>query len=270
MTTEERARAFFELGWTALPPDPAMANWAAAARGPALALAAEPDAEFRCDGAWFPGVNALANEAQGAAPQLGIPPLAGGAVDFVAEALGFRDVAWDQAQISICYPGYPRHGSEETEAAFRYRVNREAAHVDGLLREPPRRRRRLGETHAFILAAPLAGVEAPGASAMVVWEGSHKAMRAAFRTAFDGVSPDRWRDVDVTEIYQETRRRCFDTCRRVVVGAPVGGAYLVHRLALHGVSAWTAPSDAPPRAIAYFRPDPFPNATDPRWWLETP
>ena len=84
--------------------------------------------------------------------------------------------------------------------------------------------------------------------------------------AFDGVDPARWSEIDLTEIYQETRRSCFETCPRVEIPARFGESYLVHRLALHGVSPWRAPPDDPPRIIAYLRPDPFPGAT-PEWWL---
>lgn len=262
---------FFDRGWAVIPPDAAMAAWAAPAAAAARRLMAAPGAEYRCDGTWFPGVNILPNEASGAAPAEGVPPLSGGAVDWIAAHLGFSGVAWDRAQISICLPGYPRHGSEETDAAHRFRRTRDAAHVDGLLREPPSRNRRLGETHGFILGLPLFGVADPGASSMVVWEGSHEIMRAAFRRAYAGIAPQDWAAVDVTEIYQEARRRCFETCRRTPVTAPVGGAYVAHRLALHGVAPWTAGAGAGAgaRAIAYFRPDPFPGQ-DPSWWLDRP
>lgn len=246
-----------------------MSAWSRAAAGPAQALTEAVGAEFRCDGTWFPGVNVFPNDASGAIASEGAPPLAGSAIDFIADALGFADIAWDAAQISVCYPGYPRQGPEETDAAFRYRTNRDAAHVDGLLREPPSRRRRLGETHGFILGMPLAGVDDPGASPLVVWEGSHEIMRDAFKAAFDGVAPAQWGEVDITETYQETRKRCFDVCPRVAVSAPVGGAYVLHRLSLHGVAPWTADAGAPPRTIAYFRPDGLPGA-DPSWWLENP
>ena len=62
---------------------------------------------------------------------------------------------------------------------------------------------------------------------------------------------------DVTEIYQETRRRVFETCARVVVTAPPGCAIVLHRMTLHGVAPWAKGADAAGgrRMIAYFRPE---------------
>ena len=94
----------------------------------------------------------------------------------------------------------------------------------------------------------------PDAAPLVVWEGSHHLMRAAFARVFAGVDPARWGDIDVTDAYQSARREVFATCRRVAVHARPGEAYVIHRLALHGVAPWAAP-DGPPRIIAYFRPE---------------
>ncbi|MEO1275531.1 MAG: hypothetical protein AAFV96_09110 [Pseudomonadota bacterium] len=198
--------------------------------------------------------------------------MSGSVLSFVDDALGLGGIGFDRAQLSICYPGYPKPSAEESAAAFRFRRDRDAAHVDGLLRAPPARRRWLGETHGFILGIPLS---APvlGASPLVVWEGSHEIMRAGFREVFDGHAPEEWQSLDVTEAYAALRRRCFEECARVAVTAPpgtaLGGCYLVHRLALHGVAPWTAPAGAEPRAVAYLRPDPFPGR-DPSWWLDHP
>ncbi len=260
------ARAFFDRGWIRFPHEPQVAAWVDAARPVAQALMAEEEAEYRCNGTWFPGVNILPNDAAGVLPDG--PPLAGTPLDFIREALELDDFPWDQAQISACLPGYPRHGAEETEAAFRFRRNRDAAHVDGLLREKPSRNRSLGETHGFVLGLPLTDAEGE-ASPMVVWEGSHERMRAAFEKAFHGVDPKDWPSVDVTEVYQETRRRCFEECPRVAVTARPGESYVVHRLALHGVAPWRASDEHPARIIAYLRPDPFPGAS-PDWWLSRP
>lgn len=228
---------------------------------------AAADAEYRCGGTWFPGVNILDNAPDGSLDGVSLD---GPALGFVRETLGFPDLVWDRAQISGCLPGYPRPGAEETEAAARYRRVRDAAHVDGLLRIGDSRRRRLGERHGFILGLPIAGC-VPGASPLVVWEGSHETMRAAFANALAGAPPARWGEIDLTEAYQEARRRCFEACRRVEIQAQPGEAYLVHRLALHGVAPWAedGPRSAAARIIAYLRPDPFPDA-DPRWWLERP
>jgi hypothetical protein len=126
----------------------------------------------------------------------------------------------------------------------------------------------MGETHLFILGLPLTPA-AEGASPMVVWEGSHEVMRAALAGALAGVAPQDRATADVTDAYGAARRRCFETLRRVEIPAQPGEAYLVHRLALHGVAPWRAPAGAGPRSIAYFRPPP-PPALGPDWALRAP
>lgn len=252
-------------GWTRFAADPALEAWARHAD--AAALAAEHDPEFadwlRCGGTWFVGVSALPNDGAGRLP--GGPPLAGAAVEAAAALVG-APFAYDRAQASVCYPGYPRHGAEESDAAFAYRRDRDAAHIDGLLRVMPGRRRMLKEAHAFILGIPLNDAPA-GAAPFVVWEGSQRIMAAAFRAALDGVPEDRWPEADLTESYQAARRRCFETCRRVEIHARPGEAYLAHRHLLHGVAPWSEGTGR--RAIAYFRPNPFPGAGF-GWWLADP
>ena len=97
---------------------------------------------------------------------------------------------------------------------------------------------------------------------MMVWEGSHLLMRDAFAAVLTDVAPANWGEVDLTDMYQATRRLCFETCKRVVVHAAPGEAYVIHRLALHGVAPWAEVPDAC-RMIAYFRPD-LPDIAD---WL---
>ena len=154
------------------------------------------------------------------------------------------DLPLHRAQVSVIYPGYPRPRRGESEAAFRYRLNRDAAHVDGLLGVGDAKRRMLKERHAYILGLPLTACSAE-ASPLTVWEGSHNVMRAAFEAALRGVPEPEWENVDLTELYQQTRREVFETCPRVLVPAQPGEAYLVHRLALHGVAPWGAGAEAP-------------------------
>ena len=45
--------------------------------------------------------------------------------------LKVKNIKWDPAQVSVCYPGYPMPREEESKAAFKYRLKRDAAHVDG-------------------------------------------------------------------------------------------------------------------------------------------
>ena len=266
---DDLARTFFARGWCAFPHDAVLAGWVEAVRPAALATRDDPAlcAQWlRCGGTWFAGVNALPNDAQGALPDQGVPPLAGQAVDFIGQVLGLAGLPWDRAQVSICYPGYPQPWEGESEAAFRFRRDRDAAHVDGLRRHEPGRRRKLGETHAFILGIPLTDTRADAAP-FTVYEGSHELMRSAFRRRFAGIDPKGWADEDVTEAYTTARRVAFGTCKRVALHTKPGGAYLAHRLSLHGVAPWGASAETGPRAIVYFRPD-LGTEASPLDWLE--
>jgi len=253
-------------GWTVFEPEPAILDWATACAPVANSLARDPQLDhwWRCNRTWFAGVNVLPNAADGSVADQGIPPLSGSVITFIRDMLGHPVDAFDAAQISVVTHGYPAHGAEETEAAHRYRINRCAAHVDGLERIMPDRRRKLSETHAFLLGIPLSGATADQ-GAFVVWEGSHEIMRAAFKARLADTSPSRWRDVDITDAYTDARRQVFDTCKAVEIAPGLGSAYVMHPLALHGVAPWRGP-DGPARAVAYFRPDTL--GGDPRKWLE--
>ncbi|HEX6996854.1 MAG TPA: hypothetical protein VF322_01845 [Gammaproteobacteria bacterium] len=261
------AEHFFRAGWVRFPYDPAVADWAARARPVAHACLADPEHRarwLRCDGTWFSGVKVFPNDASGAVPDAEVPPLAGAPVRFIADALGLAGFAWDEGQVSACFPGYPRPSPGESSAAFRFRRDRDGAHVDGLRRFDGRRRR-LGEAHGFVLGVPLTDAPAEAAP-LVIWEGSHEIVRRALRARLAGVPPERWADEDLTETYVAARRECFERCRRVPVHALPGESYLIHRLALHGVAPWAAGPEGE-RVIVYFRPDPFPGAAR-SWWLE--
>lgn len=236
-------------GWRKFAFDPALAAWAAHADLAAKQVEADPTKAdwLRCGGTWFVGVNALPNDAEGRLP--GGPPLAGAAIE---AARAISDAPLDPAQASVCYPGYPKQGADESDSAFRYRRDRDAAHVDGLHRIMPGRRRKLLERHAYILGVPLN--DAPeNAAPFVIWEGAHEIMRAAFQRRLADVPAETWAEADVTEAYQAARKDAFESCKRVVIHARPGEAYLVHRLALHGVAPW--PKGKGRRAIAYFRPE---------------
>jgi len=262
-----RADSFLEKGWCRFPHDPALAQWIRHVLPAARRAATSPEHArwLRCGDTWFVGVNALPNDDQGAVDDG--PALTGKVVDFIHHSLEMAKPAWDRAQISICYPGYPRRTDGESGAAHRYRVERDAAHVDGLLAEGVERRRYVREHHAFILGIPMVRTD-PDASPFVVWEGSHEIVRAAFRNALRDVRPDAWCHVDITDIYHATRRRIFECCRRIEIAAVPGEAYLVHRLALHGMAPWRLSDSQPPegRMICYFRPD----IGDPSRWLTAP
>jgi hypothetical protein len=253
--------SWLDAGWQVFPAEPAVAAWVAAVRGPALAAAAR--GPLRHGGTWFVGVDALDNDAEGRVA--GGPPLAGAALDAAVAATGVLRL--HRAQVSVVHPGYPGRAPVETEAAHRFRRDRDAAHLDGLLPEGPERRRHLREPHAWILGVALTEADAD-ASPLVVWEGSHRVIRAAFAAAFAGQPAERWGDIDVTGIYQRARAEVFGTCRRIALPLNPGETVLLHRLTIHGVAPWGQGAVAAPegRAIAYLRPC----FEDPADWLEKP
>lgn len=264
---EGAKRSFFEQGWCKFPFEQSVMDWVSNALPHARAAveAPENDVWFRCGRTWFVGVNALPNAPDTSVGDAG--PLSGTVRTFIDEVLGCGDLGWDQAQVSVCYPGYPQAYEGETEAAFRFRVKRDAAHVDGLLREGPEARRFLREHHAFILGLPMAEAD-PSASPVVVFEGSHELMRKRFADFFADAPPKSWAGMDMTEAYHAARREAFETCPRVTVPARPGEAYLIHRLALHGMAPWGEGAEAGPdgRMVCYFRPE----TGDPAGWLSAP
>ncbi|MEX0317571.1 MAG: hypothetical protein AB3N21_06455 [Ruegeria sp.] len=257
---------FLTRGWIKFPHDPQVVEWVTHALPAASASVDDPaHAQWHdCEGTWFIGVDALDNDPQGRVGGSG--PLAGQAMEFIAAHLGTHPL--HKGQVSVIYPGYPRPRAGEGDAAARYRARRDAAHVDGLKPAGPDRRRRVDEPHAWILGLPLTEASADAAP-MVVWEGSHHILGAAFAEVLSGLPPDQMALADVTEIYQTARRRVFDTCKRVELPARPGEAYLLHRHCLHGVAPWadTATAGSDGRMIAYFRPESPGGVTA---WIETP
>nr|WP_184009144.1 hypothetical protein [Rubricella aquisinus] len=250
-------------GWELIPTDPGIEAWVASVRPVAVQILSDPTQQsrwLRHGETWFAGVNILQNDAHG---RLNGVPLTGKAVTTATDLYG--PVSWDRGQLSVTYPGYPKQDAGESDAAHRFRRSRDATHLDGLLPEGPNRRRHLREYHAFILGLPLDEVT-HGNSPLTVYEGSHEVMRRALRTAFHATPPDRWGDIDLTDVYTTTRRRVFSDCSRVEITVTPGQAILMHRLSLHGVAPWRD-SPAPRRAIAYFRPE---GQLDPQSWLEAP
>lgn len=234
-------------GWMRFPPDARVARWAGAARAAAEAVLADPAMRarwLRHGETWFVGVDALPNAADGS---IGDVPLAGP----WEREIGWEG-DWHRAQVSVCFPGYPGRDAGETEAAHRFRRDRDAAHLDGLIAEGEGRRRHLREPHAFVLGLPLTPMGA-GQAPFVVWEGSHLVIARAFAAAFDGIAPEGWGDVDVTEVYQAARREVFATCARVEVVAGPGEAILCDARVIHGTAPWREGEEA--RMVAWFRPE---------------
>ena len=234
-----------ERGWRLFGHDPRLAAWLDHVRPHADAAVAAHQAQWtRHGGTWFAGVDVLPNDSAGRVA--GGPPLRSAAID-MAGALPLHP-----GQVSVTYPGYPGRDPDESEAAHRFRRDRDAAHLDGLLPMGPDRRRMIREPHAWILGLPLTVMHTSNAP-LVVWEGSQEILRSALRNTLAPHPPQSWSGIDVTEAYQAARRRCFETCKRVEIEAGPGEAILLHRLILHGVAPWAGP-DGPPRSVIYFRP----------------
>ena len=245
-------------GWVKFSFDPQIAAWAKAAKLYAEVVIADQEMQklwLQCEGTWFVGVDVLPNDPAGRLDDS--VPLAGSAVDFIVQNFG-RLPALHPAQVWVIYPGYPKPRAKETPAAFRFRQTRDAAHIDGILPQGPGRRRNLIEPHAFVLGLPLNNTS-QGASPLVVWPDSPVIVRRHLNAAFASIPLEQWSGVDVTEIYADARREVFATCKRLELPAQPGEAYLLHRLALHGVATWTADESESQkgeegRIVAYFRP----------------
>lgn len=258
--------SWLDRGFAVFAREDAVADWAQAAMAPALAAIRDPAMRrlwLRHGGTWFAGVDLLENDAAGVVGNG--PPLAGAALDAAQAVCGH--LAFHRAQLSVTYPGYPAPDAQDSDAAYRYRLTRDAAHLDGLLPEGSDKRRHLREPHGYILGVALTSA-GQGAAPLVVYEGSHHVMRAAFTTAFAGHDPASWGDLDVTERYQEARRQCFARCQRVEIVLEAGQSVLVHRMALHGIAPWAEGAKAGPdgRIMAYMRPT-LPAIAD---WLRLP
>lgn len=249
------SRVFAEKGWVGLPFDQETLDWVTHVAPIAAAISRDENHRrdwLRHGETWFAGVNLLPNDRNGrvaGGPELPKP------IRKTLKNLSLP-MTLDKGQISVTYPGYPQRDVSESDAAFRYRNLRDAAHVDGLLPIGPDRRRYLKEPHAFVLGIPLGRTD-PGASPMVIWEGSHHEISKNFRRHIaenTAQSPDM---VDLTDMYHQIRSKIFRTCPRVAIHAQPGETYLVHRLALHGVSPWENGAKAPEegRMIVYFRPE---------------
>ena len=234
-----------DAGYSVFDADPDVLRWARAAHQVACQLAADPEVRagnLRHGETWFVGVDALPNAADGSIAGV---PLWGPWQEHIPIV-----PAWHPAQLSIVYPGYPGRDPDESDANHRFRKNRFAAHVDGLLPIGPERRRYLKEPHAFILGLPLNTCDA---APLMVWPGSHRFIGPFLADALRGDAPE---ETDITEAYQAVRRKVLESISPVPVSATPGQAILLHRHLLHGMGLWQEGASGPPegRMIAYFRP----------------
>jgi hypothetical protein len=229
-------------GWRRIA-GPGLAAWAAAAAAPARA-ALVAGGDWRCGGTWFVGVDALPNDAAG-----GI-----GGVAFPWGETGLAPCTVHRAQVSATRPGYPQRDPGEGEGAFRFRKERDGAHLDGLLPVGPERRRMVKEPHAWVLGVGLAGGD-PGAAPLVVWEGSQRILGPALARALARAGGDP-ASADVTEAYVDARAEALARCPRRALPMRPGEGVVLHRHLLHGVAPWTAGAEGGegPRIVAYFRP----------------
>lgn len=238
--------------------DPQTAAWAEAALRAARKVVADPalqgDDNLRHQQTWFVGVDALPNARDGSIEGV---PLKG---PWTAQT---PDLPLHPAQLSIIFEGYPKQDLQESDANHRYRLNRAAAHVDGLLPVGPQRRRFAQEFHAYILSLPLTDV---AASPTVVWRGSQRIMQSALRAALEGRDPEK---VDITDVYQAARRQVFEECEPVPLILKAGGSALLHPFVLHGTQPWGDAGDPTQRGrmIAFFRPECAGGVSE---WLATP
>ena len=181
--------SWLDRGWQVFAPEAEVEAWRAIAGPVALRVSADEGqraAWLRHGKTWFVGVDALPNGPDGAVADA--PPLDGAALAEARAVAGALPL--HPGQVSVTYPGYPGQDPGESDAAHRFRRDRDAAHLDGLLPVGPEKRRYLREFHAFILGIALTEAAAE-ASPLVVWEGSHHLVRAAFAKAFDGIPAER-------------------------------------------------------------------------------
>lgn len=238
--------ALAQDGFAVFKSDARVRRWAAAAYRVAAGIAQDPawrgPENLRHQRTWFVGIDALPNETSGAIAGV---PLVG------PWQTSVPTLALHRAQVSIIYPGYPRQDPSQSDANHRFRRDRAAAHVDGILPIGPNKRRFAREYHAYILSVPLNDCTV---APTVVWRGSHLIMRDALRRAIADRPPAQ---TDVTEAYQDARRRVFDMCEKVPLCVGPGQAALIHRFALHGTDPWPDGLSDPTgdgRMVAFFRP----------------
>ena len=244
-------------GWIKFKYDPKLDNWLKSVSRAVFSEIHNNNNKknwLRYQGTWFAGVRVLKNDNRGIVnngPELDI-----NSSRWALKQLKVKNVKWDPAQVSVCYPGYPMPREEESKAAFKYRLKRDAAHVDGLHPVGKEKIRKLKEQHAFIMGIPVT-ISSKKASPLVVWEGSHKIVKYYFEKEFFDIDPKDWKNIDITKSYHKAREVIFESCKRVEIHAVPGESYIIHRMALHGVAPWDgrANSGKEGRVIIYFRPE---------------
>ncbi len=243
-------------GWASFPFDPNLYDWAIKVHTLVTKKINSTEGQrkkLRCGDTWFPGVNFLENDSFGNIDGALFPEKL---LKFIKHHEPNFGGIFDKGQISICYTGYPRRMNSESKSSFDFRRNRYAAHIDGILPVGKTRRRFIKEYHSFILGIPInqAGKEA---SPCVIWEGSHEIIKNELRKYKRLRKISNWGNEDITEFYNDLRKKIFSSCEVKEIWVPMGHAYIINRLSLHGIMPWNQKpkGDENSRMIAYFRPD---------------
>tara|TARA_B100001057_G_scaffold375264_1_gene380039 strand:- start:276 stop:1109 length:834 start_codon:yes stop_codon:yes gene_type:complete len=228
---------------------------------------------LRCGSTWFVGTNFLDNSSNGS---IGAKLMSKKIFGNILKKFGSNIKYWDKGQVSICWPGYPKKDAKETEKSFNFRIKRFASHIDGIIPFGSKKRRFAKEFHAFILGFPIQN-NCLECAPLVVWEGSHKIFRNFFKEIYEGVTSNKISSIDITELYNECRKKVFTNCEVKKIIPQFNQPYLLDRHILHGIHNWKEKNNiklntknnrslnsiSDGRVIIYFRPVFF----DPLDWI---
>jgi len=219
---------FLDNGYCVFERDVALIDWINASLPAARRVVNDPKNAhwLRCGGTWFVGVNVLGNDALGRVEN-GLP-LQGLAVEFIQSCITQTELDLDSGQLSVCYPGYPQPSEQEAESAYAYRLYRDAAHIDGIIKGGEHRY--LTELHRYILAIPMVEFS-NDASPFVVWEGSHKIIQQRLSSYLSDYPPDQWGNIPISDVYNAARKEVFEKCQRLELALTPGQAIVVYYMA---------------------------------------
>ena len=220
--------------------------------------------DLRCGSTWFVGANFLDNSSNG---NIGTKSMSKFFFSNISKKFGPNIKYWDKAQVSICWPGYPKKDAKETKKSYDFRIKRFASHIDGIIPFGSKKRRFAKEFHAFILGFPLHN-NCLDCAPLVLWEGSHKIFRNFFKEIYEGISFNKISNIDITELYNECRKKVFKNCEVKKIIPQFKQPYLLDRHVLHGIDEWREKKNvkcspknhrllnslSDGRIIVYFRP----------------
>ena len=99
------------------------------------------------------------------------------------------------------------------------------------------KRRFAKEYHAFILGFPIMN-NYPDCAPLVVWEGSHIIFRNFFKEIYEGISSNKISNIDITDLYNECRKKVFSNCEVKKIIPQFNQPFLLDRHLLHGIAEW--------------------------------